>query len=122
MRRTCVLRDLCSLSSPSYVSHCLRACSVGSDSTALMVKCSSDAGSRLRHLRLNDVRAMNTVRQLVVLLYCFAMAFILSSAILQSGLELVDYKQCFAAIIVCLIFYVGAKVLMYLFLVSEATP
>lgn len=86
-----------------------------------MTQCSYSLGSRLRHLRLNDVRAMNTVRQLVVLLYCFAMAFIVSSAILQSGLQLVDYQQCFAAIIICLIFYVGAKVLMYLFLVSEAT-
>lgn len=60
---------------------------------------------------------MNIVRVIVSLMYLFGMCFIASAAILQSGLGLASYSDCYSAIIICLIFYVGSKVFMYLFLV-----
>lgn len=63
---------------------------------------------------------MNIVRVIVSLMYLFGMCFIASAAILQSGLGLASYSDCYSAIIICLIFYVGSKVFMYLFLVERA--
>ena len=54
------------------------------------------------------------------LLYTFAIAFVATAAILQSGLDLSTLPSCRAAIYTCLVFYVGSKVLVQLFLVERA--
>ncbi|KAF4544020.1 uncharacterized protein LTHEOB_6686 [Lasiodiplodia theobromae] len=77
-------------------------------------------GSRARHLRLNRISRMNCVRKIVVLMYIFGMMFIGASAILQNGFGLLTSSDCYGAAIVCLIFYIGSKVLLYLFLVERA--
>lgn len=60
------------------------------------------------------------MRILVFLLYTFAIAFVATAAILQSGLDLSTLASCRAAIYTCLVFYVGSKVLVQLFLVERA--
>lgn len=60
---------------------------------------------------------MNCVRKIVVLMYIFGMMFIGASAILQNGFGLLTSSDCYGAAIVCLFFYIGSKVLLYLFLV-----
>jgi hypothetical protein len=56
----------------------------------------------------------------VFLLYFFAIAFVAVTAILQSGLDLSTVSSCRAAIYVCLVFYLGSKVFVQLFLVERA--
>ncbi|KAF2095274.1 hypothetical protein NA57DRAFT_44928, partial [Rhizodiscina lignyota] len=60
------------------------------------------------------------IRILVTLLYVFAALLILSASTLYFGITLSTLPACHATIIVCLIFYVGSKVVMYLFLVERA--
>ncbi|KAI9855277.1 MAG: hypothetical protein M1824_006204 [Vezdaea acicularis] len=46
-------------------------------------------------------------------------SFIVASAILGFGVGVGDLPKCKAAIILCLVFYVGGKVIMYVFLVER---
>lgn len=63
---------------------------------------------------------MSFIRILVFLLYAFAIAFVATAAILQSGMDLSTIASCRAAVYICLVFYVGTKVLVQLFLVERA--
>ncbi|EON66011.1 hypothetical protein W97_05254 [Coniosporium apollinis CBS 100218] len=63
---------------------------------------------------------MNFIRLLVVMLYLLCLAFVFSAAVIESGLGLSNLSICYSAIIVCLVFYVGSKVVMYMFLVERA--
>lgn len=63
---------------------------------------------------------LNFIRLLVFMLYFAAIGFVASTAILQSGLDLSTIGSCRAAIYTCLVFYVGSKVLIQLFLVERA--
>lgn len=65
-------------------------------------------------------RPLSFIRILVFLLYFFAIAFVATTAILQSGLDLSTVPSCRAAIYVCLVFYFGGKILVQLFLVERA--
>lgn len=46
------------------------------------------------------------------MLYLLCLAFVFSAAIVESGLGLSNLSICYSAIIVCLVFYVGSKVVM----------
>ncbi|KAL0263759.1 hypothetical protein SLS55_002741 [Diplodia seriata] len=89
-------------------------------SMTCMLALSFMLGSRARHLRLNNISRMNFVRQLVVLMYILGIIFIVALAILSNGLGIRTYADCHAAIIMCLAFYMGSKLLLYLFLVERA--
>jgi hypothetical protein len=82
---------------------------------------SQSLGSRIHTLtgRKNE-RPLSFIRILVFLLYFFAIAFVATAAILQSGLDLSTIASCRAAIYTCLVFYVATKVLVQLFLVERA--
>jgi uncharacterized membrane protein len=67
-------------------------------------------GCRAKHLRFNNLRAMNFIRVLVVTLYIFDITFVFAACMLYSGVGLNTYSACFGGILVCLIFYVGTKV------------
>jgi hypothetical protein len=60
------------------------------------------------------------IRWLVVCIYIVGILFISSSTILQYGFGLNAAPYCKTAILLCLIFYLSAKVLMYLFLAERA--
>ncbi|KAL1638682.1 hypothetical protein SLS58_008714 [Diplodia intermedia] len=89
-------------------------------SMTCMLALSFMLGSRSRHLRLNNISRMNFVRQLVVLMYILGIMFIVALAILSNGLDIKTYADCHAAIVMCLAFYMGSKLLLYLFLVERA--
>lgn len=63
---------------------------------------------------------MNFIRFNVVVLYLLAIAFVISAAIVVSGLGLSSLHLCYAAVILCLCYYVGSKVAMYIFLIERA--
>src|SRR5438045_2508345 len=60
------------------------------------------------------------IRWLVICIYIVGILFISSSTILQYGFGLNVGPYCKTAILLCLVFYLSAKVLMYLFLVERA--
>src|SRR5436853_5894547 len=60
------------------------------------------------------------IRWLVICIYIVGILFISSSTILQYGFGLGVATYCTTAILLCLVFYLSAKVLMYLFLVERA--
>jgi hypothetical protein len=60
------------------------------------------------------------IRWLVICIYIVGILFISSSTILQYGFGLNVAPYCKTAILLCLVFYLSAKVLMYLFLAERA--
>ncbi len=46
------------------------------------------------------------------MLYVLCLMFVFSAAVIGSGLGLSTIKLCYSAIIVCLVFYVGSKIVM----------
>ena len=69
---------------------------------------------------MQSLREMNTLRVLVILIYLLGLAFVVSGIILQMGIGLDTAKRCKTAIDLCLVFYVGGKVMIYVFLVERA--
>jgi hypothetical protein len=60
------------------------------------------------------------IRWLVICIYVVGILFISSSTILQFGFGLNVASHCKTAILLCLVFYLSAKVLMYIFLAERA--
>ncbi|KAF2457261.1 hypothetical protein BDY21DRAFT_392487 [Lineolata rhizophorae] len=77
-------------------------------------------GSRAKYLRLRHIFRMNPTRLIVVIQHALAVAFVFCAAVVESGLGLSTDSSCFSAIIVCLVFYVLSKIVMYVFLVERA--
>jgi hypothetical protein len=71
---------------------------------------------------INRENPQNTpfIRWLVICIYIVGILFISSSTILQFGFGLNVAPYCKTAILLCLVFYLSSKVLMYLFLVERA--
>lgn len=69
-------------------------------------------GYRARQLEKRHLRDLNLTRVLVLILYILAISFVTSAAVVESGLGLSSPTICHAAIIICLVFYVGGKVTM----------
>jgi len=49
---------------------------------------------------------------LVAMLFFMALSFLFSAAVVASGQAVITYQLCHSAAVVCLFFYVGAKVLL----------
>src|SRR5277367_5090510 len=60
------------------------------------------------------------IRWLVICIYIVGILFVSSSTILQYGFGLNITPYCKTAILLCLVFYLSAKVLMYVFLAERA--
>ncbi|KAI9891290.1 MAG: hypothetical protein M1814_002803 [Vezdaea aestivalis] len=82
-------------------------------SIALLVACFA---IRVKHLHLHNIKRMNMSRALVIAIYLCGIFFIASASLLQFGATISTISRCKSAIIMCLVFYVGGKVLMYVFL------
>ncbi|KAF2854361.1 hypothetical protein T440DRAFT_544678 [Plenodomus tracheiphilus IPT5] len=78
------------------------------------------AGNRLHSMGLQQIKNPNFTQLLVMMLYAFSLSFVISAAIVTIGLDLATMGTCRGAIILCLAFYVGSKVTMYIFLVERA--
>ncbi|OAL50872.1 hypothetical protein IQ07DRAFT_643014 [Pyrenochaeta sp. DS3sAY3a] len=77
-------------------------------------------GYRVRQIDWRQLSNSSLTSILVYLLYFFSMSFVLSAALVESGLGLSTLRVCHGAIMLCLAFYVSSKVIMYLFLVERA--
>ncbi|KAI9845884.1 MAG: hypothetical protein M1838_001514 [Thelocarpon superellum] len=86
---------------------------------AILIYC---LAQRAKSLNVGSVRKMkmNVIPTLVFLIYAIALCFIFSGAILQLGIGLNTLGRCRTAIGLCLVFYVGGKVVLYIFLVERA--
>lgn len=69
-------------------------------------------GHRLRHTKSCQLKDLCLTQALILLLYLVSMAFVLSAAVVESGLSLQSHSTCLGAIILCLAFYVGSKCIM----------
>ena len=76
--------------------------------------------TRLKTLRRGDWRSMTLITILSTLMYTVGIFFIVSAALLMDGMDLPNEGLCRAAVYLCLVFYLGCKVIMYVFLVERA--
>ncbi|QDS70460.1 hypothetical protein FKW77_009935 [Venturia effusa] len=107
---------------PAYVpvdSNVLFRTSYTAVSLLCMVTLALMLGSRAKHLGITNLKSMNLMRFLVIVLYLTAMMFVTSAAIFQS-IGTNQANACFAGSYVCLAFYVLNKAVMYMFLVERA--
>jgi hypothetical protein len=89
----------------------------GGDADSLRV---ARIGRRIVILRRGGIEGTPFIRWLVILIYVVGITFVISSTLLQYGFGLNVVSHCKAAIILCLVFYLSAKVLMYIFFVERA--
>jgi hypothetical protein len=66
------------------------------------------------------VRSLSLTPVLVLILFSLAISFVASAAIIEAGLALSTSSTCHAVIVICLAFYAGTKVAMYVEPISEA--
>ncbi|KAF2004433.1 hypothetical protein P154DRAFT_426697 [Amniculicola lignicola CBS 123094] len=77
-------------------------------------------GYRAKHMEWHTIRSLNFTRVLVLIQNFLALSFVTSAAIVESGMGLATQTICHSAVMICLGFYVGGKVTMYVFLVERA--
>ncbi|KAF2729717.1 hypothetical protein EJ04DRAFT_446679 [Polyplosphaeria fusca] len=77
-------------------------------------------GFRAKTLRNNVLRKTNLTSILICVLFFFALSFIFSAAVVESGLGLPTHAVCYGAAIICLVFYTGNKLTIYIFLLERA--
>ncbi|OQO04662.1 hypothetical protein B0A48_09584 [Cryoendolithus antarcticus] len=70
-------------------------------------------------IRLHKIKDTSLIRILVLLLTTVAIAFVAIAEVLEAGFDLDTIGSCRAAIYLCIILYVGSKVLVQLFLVER---
>ena len=68
---------------------------------------------------MSNFRATNLIRVLTLLIYILAVCFIVSAGLLITGWDFVTEGLCRTDIDLCLVWYVGGKVILYLFLVER---
>jgi hypothetical protein len=79
-----------------------------------------DAVRRVKIIGRRNPHETPFIRWLVICIYIVGILFISSSSILLYGFGLNLNHQCKGAIILCLVFYLSGKILMYMFLVERA--
>ena len=74
---------------------------------------------RTQHLSLDSIIRLPAIRLYLIVIYFWGICFIISVASLRFGYQVRTQRACFASIILCLVFYVVDKVIIYLFLVER---
>lgn len=74
---------------------------------------------RTQRLGLKSVARMPVIRLYLIAVYFWGMCFIIAVATLRFGYQIRSGRACFASIILCLVFYVVDKVILYLFLIER---
>ncbi|KAF2678934.1 hypothetical protein K458DRAFT_315510, partial [Lentithecium fluviatile CBS 122367] len=77
-------------------------------------------GHRATTLKNNVLRKTNFTSILVVLLFFFALSFIVCLTVVESGQSLRTHQLCYSAAMICLVFYTGNKLTIYIFLLERA--
>ena len=76
--------------------------------------------TRLKTLEIGNFAQLNSIRCLVLAIYSCTIAFLFSASLMINAWDFTTEGLCRAAIDICLVFYVGGKVFLYLFLVERA--
>ena len=76
--------------------------------------------TRLKTLEIGNFKQLNSIRILVLAIYICTLGFLFSAGLLINAWDFTTEGRCRAAIDLCLVFYVGGKVFLYLFLVERA--
>ncbi|KEF58738.1 uncharacterized protein A1O9_06664 [Exophiala aquamarina CBS 119918] len=74
---------------------------------------------RAQRLKLKSVARMPAIRIYLIFVYFWGTCFIIAVATLRFGYQIKNQRACLAAIILCLVFYVVDKVILYLFLIER---
>ncbi|KAH6633121.1 hypothetical protein C7974DRAFT_412144 [Boeremia exigua] len=85
-----------------------------------MIVLSVFLGFRLKTLRNNVLRKRNFTSVLVVILFIFGLGFIICASVVQTGQGLRTHQLCYSAAMICLVFYTGNKLTIYIFLLERA--
>jgi hypothetical protein len=83
-------------------------------------KLSFPAALRTYHLNLGTLARLPLIGFYLLAVYFWGICFIISVATLQFGYGVSSQSVCLASIMLCLVFYVVDKVIMYLFLIERA--
>jgi len=78
------------------------------------------AALRTYRLNLETLARMPLIRFYLLAVYIWGICFIISVATLQFGYGVSSQRVCVASIMLCLVFYVVDKAIMYLFLIERA--
>jgi len=73
----------------------------------------------VHNLTPRQVIRLPLIRIYLLAVYFWGICFIISTAVVRSGFQVTNDSLCLASILLCLVFYVVDKVLMYLFLVER---
>lgn len=76
-------------------------------------------GKRLEQLKVGRVKDLTPIRVFVMGIYLIAMFLVVGLSTLLQAAGLNSASACSAGIVVCLVGYLGLKVLLYLFLVER---
>lgn len=74
---------------------------------------------RTQRLSLTTIPLLPAIRIYLIAVYFWGMCFIIAVATLRFGYQIGSSSACFASIILCLVFYVVDKVILYLFLIER---
>ncbi|PVH91767.1 hypothetical protein DM02DRAFT_702928 [Periconia macrospinosa] len=77
-------------------------------------------GSRARALRNNAIHRGRFTSILIIWLFVFGLGFVICTAVVASGQGLRTERLCYSAIIICILFYTGNKLAIYIFLLERA--
>ncbi|KAF1961728.1 hypothetical protein CC80DRAFT_574320 [Byssothecium circinans] len=79
-----------------------------------------NVGMRAKTLKHNVMRKHNFTSILVVCIFIFALSFIFSNTVVDSGQSLRTHQLCYSAAMICLVFYTSNKLIIYIFLLERA--
>ncbi|KAK5046823.1 hypothetical protein LTR84_007177 [Exophiala bonariae] len=74
---------------------------------------------RTQRLSLRSITRLPAIRIYLIAVYFWGMCFIIAVATLRFGYQIGSDNACFASIILCLVFYVVDKIILYLFLIER---
>jgi hypothetical protein len=74
---------------------------------------------RTQRLSLKSITRLPAIRLYLLAVYFWGMCFIIAVATLRFGYQIKSGRACLASIILCLVFYVVDKVILYLFLIER---
>jgi len=74
---------------------------------------------RAQRLPLKSVARLPAIRVYLIVVYFWGICFIIAVATLRFGYQIKSQGACLASIMLCLVFYVVDKVILYLFLIER---
>ncbi|KAF2125334.1 hypothetical protein P153DRAFT_389497 [Dothidotthia symphoricarpi CBS 119687] len=77
-------------------------------------------GQRVKTLKNNILRKRTFTSILVLVLFIFGFGFVFCATVVETGQNLRTHQLCYSAAMICLVFYTGNKLTIYIFLLERA--